>query len=272
MDTKRIVIVPKITSYDYTMTQFFLTGRQVINRWRGEGMSKEDIENTMRAHQNHYASFKILKNIFYEYQFVPRDEFNREHAQHATAVIALGGDDHLQYVSHFLEKTPLIGVNSDPVKKKGASDGNLMYFEAEDTSLLMKRLKKDEFEIQPWTRLSAKIVTGGGTIEATSATCQYSIVTEDPEDMARVLVEFKGNRELQRGTGILIATGAGTTGWYKGASKYVSPNRYRLSRMEREAKFVLREPFEKEDILPNEITKYKMHSLLLQEDEEIGRA
>ena len=160
-------------------------------------------------------------------------------------------------------------MNSDPVKKKGASDGNLMYFEAEDTSLLMKRLKKDEFEIQPWTRLSAKIVTGGGTIEATSATCQYSIVTEDPEDMARVLVEFKGNRELQRGTGILIATGAGTTGWYKGASKYVSPNRYRLSRMEREAKFVLREPFEKEDILPNEITKYKMHSLLLQEDEEI---
>ena len=269
MDINKILIVPKITSLDYTMTQFNLTKGEVIDKWKGEGMSEEDIRRTIGAHDNHHNSLGIFKRVFHESQFIPRDEFNRDYADSAQAVISIGGDDHLQYVSHFITNTPLIGVNSDPIKRNGASDGSLMNLDANDASTLVSRLNEDNFQVEFWTRLVATISNGREVTSITPATCQYSLITEDPEDMARVLVEFKGESELQRGSGFLIATGAGTTGWYKGAYKYISSHKYRIPRTQRTAKFVLREPFEKEDPKLEEITTYKMPSLTLHQGDEI---
>ena len=255
MDISKIVIVPKITSLDYTMTQFHMTREDVFSKWKDDGMTRDDIQNNLQAHENHHHSLSLLKRLFDEKQFVHRNDLNREYVAKADAVISLGGDDHLQYVSHFIESTPIISVNSDPIR----SNGNLLYFTAQEIMDILPLFKKDEHILEQWTRLSATINAGKNVIHAIPAMSQYALITEDPEGMARMFVELNGQSEKQRGSGLLIATGAGLTGWYKGASLYMPKTS--LSRTERAARVILREPWSD--------TPHVMSNPLLKEGDEL---
>ncbi len=267
MDLSNITIVPKISSYDYCQTQYKLSGNEVVQRWRSEGMTDDEVIRSLEAHENHHRSITTLRTVFSNKLFVARDIFNRDRAQQSSLVIALGGDDHFQYVSHFLDSSvPIMGVNSDPIR----SDGNMLPFIAQDVVDALPSLQEDKFITQHWTRLSALIHAGGNKTIAIPATSQYAIVSEDPEGMTRYTLDFNGKSEHHRGSGLLVATGAGSTGWFRGAVKYLTRNHYRFGQTEPVARFALREPFEKEEVPQGKATTYEMAEGIIRAGEQLN--
>ena len=139
-----------------------------------------------------------------------------------TLVIALGGDNYFQYVSHFLENQPLVGINSDPEN----SDGALTYFTAESFVDFIPKLESGKFNTEEWTRLQASL---NDKKIPTLATSEIYIGAYKSTDMSRYILELrKGSRgrvresEEQKSSGLVVSTKAGETGWYDAASRYAT--------------------------------------------------
>lgn len=261
---ERIIIVPKIPALEYVTTQHHLTREEVLEKWEKDGQSKEEIEASIKAQENHEASLGILRSVFPERNIIARDSFTKKYAVNADAIIALGGDDHLWYVSHFLSHTPVIGINSDPVR----SNGNRMHFIAEDIHELLSEFAANVYGVESWTRLEATIYAGDNVVRAIPAASQYAIFASYPGDMTRLELTLKGESEKQRGSGLIVATGAGSTGWYRGASKYSSSDRYEFPPTAKMARAILREPYENTRLEPGQITTYqRCNPEIIAEDE-----
>ncbi|MDP3882348.1 MAG: hypothetical protein Q8Q31_05720 [Nanoarchaeota archaeon] len=262
MNLKKVIVVPKVSVFDYSKSQFKLTEEALFAKWRDEGMTERDIENVMRAHENNRKAVDTMKSIFGEDNIIHRDSLNKDLVRESDLVISLGGDDHFQYVSHFVDSQLIMGVNSDPI----SSEGNMLYFHAGEVAGFIENLKSEHFRVEEWTRLEAQIISGKNTLNVVLASSQYAILTEDPEEMVRYRLQLNGKSEIQRGSGLIVATGVGSTGWYKGASKYAGRN-CKFPKTERIAKLILREPFDKEDT--SGITTYKMYNSTLLEGDEL---
>lgn len=252
MENKKILIIPKISKFEWDMHRYNLTKEQLIERYKTEQV---DIERILSSHKRQEDSLNFLRKLFDENQFVSRDSFNRKIAENASLVIAFGGDNHFQYVSHYIDKTPLLGINSDNVR----SDGVLTYFTSEDIEPFLSKLEKDDFEIEEWQRLEA-IVNGEKTAMATS---EYFVGEREREEMSRYIIEFKGKKEEQKGSGLLIATGAGSTGWYDSACRYLYPNGDLFPRTANFGKFILTEPYK------GKFSSYSLLSGILEKGESL---
>jgi NAD kinase len=234
MDISKIVIVPKISKYEYDMRRYRLSSEEVIQKYRDENV---DADKILRSHENQKGALRILKRFFPEKQFVSREEFTEEIAVNADMVIALGGDNHLQYVSHFVDNQLMMGINSDPEKSVGA----LTYFNATSFDRILKRLEEGDFVIEEWTRLEARLEAGIGYVGL--ATCDYFLGEKERKNMSRHIIVHNGRSEEQKGSGLLVVTGAGSTGWYTSASRYLHSDENDFPKTDRMARFVLAEPY-----------------------------
>lgn len=250
MDLSRITIVPKVTTYEFDRKFYGLTHDELIAKYRRESVNPEKI---IRDHESHAQSVLELKKFFDESQFVHRDRFTNEIAAAANLVIALGGDDHFQYVPHFIDDTLVMGVNSNPE----SSEGFLNYFTAMNFERFLARLEKDDYAVEKWTRLEATL----NGIKHPPATGHYFFGESDSEDMSQYIVEFNGKSEKQKSSGIMAATGAGSTGWYKSAGRYLHLTPF--PKTERIFKFCVRE------VHDGNLAAYSMLEGTLKEGEEL---
>ena len=60
--------------------------------------------------------------------------------------------------------------------------------------------------------------------------------------MTSYILRYRGKQERQKSSGLLVATGAGSTGWYDSAGRYLHPNEDKFPKKERFTKFEVREP------------------------------
>ena len=187
MDLSKIVVAPKISRWEYDQRKFNLTPDEVVNKWKEEGESEEEIKRSLDSHYRQHKAINLIRKALPESRFLTRDELSREAVRNAPLVISAGGDDHFQYVSHYLDNTPILGVNTDPA----TSDGALLTFSAESLERLIPYLREDKVVYEEWPRLEGELRSGNNLVKLERAMSQFSIKSEDPDGMYRHILELK---------------------------------------------------------------------------------
>lgn len=232
MDLRRVVVVPKLSKYDWDRRTLGLDHDRLLARYREEQVDEERI---LGSHHRQTESLSRVTRVFGEAQVIQRDELDPSVEDRADLVIALGGDNHFQWVSHQLVRIPILGMNSDPQ----TSVGVLTPFDSEDTERIRDCLSRDRFRIHLWTRLAATL--NGRPIQR--ATCHYYVGQRSRTMLSRHILGFHGREEEQKCSGILITTGSGSTGWYDSACRHVLPGGKTFPPTSPTASFVVMEPY-----------------------------
>lgn len=149
-------------------------------------------------------------------------------------VIALGGDGWVNNTSHFLTSQRMITINSDPEKSTGA----LSNFTVPSFKAKFHELEKGIFTVEYWTRLQAR---HNGEPIWPLALNDVCITANDPFDMSRYVIDYRGIQEEQKTTGVLVSTGTGSTGWHRNVHTTQQRESGIFSRDAQIAKFTVRE-------------------------------
>ncbi|MHA2280158.1 MAG: hypothetical protein ACXAC5_04690 [Promethearchaeota archaeon] len=131
-------------------------------------------------------------------------------------VVVLGGDNSFTKVSHFIDNnTAILGINSDPERSVGYL---LNYCVSTIQSIIDLReiIDFEQFTISEWPRLEATL-DGEPIIPATS---EYFFGERQRNKMSRHVIVYDGKEYEQKCSGAILATGAGSSGWFKSASGY----------------------------------------------------
>ncbi len=182
-----------------------------------------------------YAKMKIV-----ERQYLANFLFSDQ-----DIVVALGQDGLVANVAKYVKGLPLIGVNPDPLR----NDGVLLQFTKDNFEPALLSVLENHFTCKQVTM--AEAVTQDG---------QHLLAFNDlfigpaSHTSARYKISFGNKSETQSSSGLIVSTGAGSTGWlssamnmsngihsiFHGASSKVS---LKMKWDENKLAFVVREPF-----------------------------
>ena len=201
-----VLIVPRLSRVQIDMARYGVDEKGLEKIYAKRGNAEQIFFN----HMEHMSALDFLEKKF-PGSLVSRDDFNESIASKASLVIAAGGDDHFKFISHFLKKTPIFGLNTNPK----SSRGELL---EKNTDAAVKNLESGKFRIIPETRIDAAI-NGRPLLPGT---CIYALGCANPFGNFRHAVEFKKKKEEHRITsGILVYSGNGSKDWVAGAGRYL---------------------------------------------------
>lgn len=164
-------------------------------------IQKMTLELVKCTFKKHKINFDIIR----------REKLNKNLFQKKDLIIAVGGDGTFLLTSHFIfNKTPLLGVNSDPSSREGF----FMVSEKKDFVRKFKKLLGKKFKIKKLHRLEAFIENKKVPELALN---EFYIAAERPYHTARYYFSVRGKRERQKSSGVLISTAAGSYAWIKSA-------------------------------------------------------
>lgn len=161
------------------------------------------------------STLEIVKNTLKKYKknykISVRENLNKKLFKNKNLIIAVGGDGTFLRASHFIfNKTPILGVNSDPKHKEGF----FMDAEGKDFEEKFKRILEGNYTIRKLNRLEAYI---GKKRVQELALNEFYISSEKEYRTARYYLTVRGKRERQKSSGIIISTSAGSYAWMKSA-------------------------------------------------------
>jgi hypothetical protein len=234
MDLSRLLVAPKVSKFEWDLNRYGVTSRELIRKYEREGV---DTDRILKSHEQQKDALREFKRLFPDATYVARGQITRKLVDKALLVVSLGGDNHFQYVSHFVEKTLMIGVNLDPSRSEGMLN-SLPASQAED--LRRKLEDKGLKNFESWTRIQIAL---DGVKLAHLAVSEVYMGESLRSNMSRHVL-FKGRRrEEQKCSGIVFSTGSGSTGWYDSAARYLFPKGAAFSKRVTEIRFVLTEPY-----------------------------
>ena len=153
----------------------------------------------------------------------------------AALVVTVGGDGTFLRAAHWLRATPILGVNSDPRRSRGAfccCDGDTF-------ASTLERWLRGRLPVAPLHRLAVEI--NGRRIR--EMILNDLLVTHgNPAGTARYVLQVGRRREEQMSSGLWVATAAGSTGAARSAGGRVLP----LD--SRRVQWVVREPYPKQRV------------------------
>lgn len=171
------------------------------------------------AHHEHHETLRevqtALRELGAEVTLVsgPGAPFD---ASEALLVVAVGGDGTLLAASHYVGTTPVLGVNSSPGHSVGffcsVGRGNLR-------SVLKAALRQD-LEKATLARMRMRI---NGVVCARRVLNEALFSHAIPAATSRYIVEFEGQQEEQRSSGVWVGTAAGSTAAIRSAGGTVLP-------------------------------------------------
>jgi len=209
---ENVIIVTRKTELDDLVARFN-TRAQARFYLEQAGHSFERIEEAHRKHQQvltkvRQAVPRGFKNQVIDREMVPRFTFGE-----TDLVVTVGQDGLVSNTAKYLSGQPILAINPDPER----FDGVLLPFAAENLA--------EQFYLTLYGPLHAKKVT---LAKAELSDGQSLIAFNDffigarSHISARYRIEIGERRETQSSSGIIVSTGAGSTGWlqsvYAGAT------------------------------------------------------
>ncbi len=209
---QRILVVQKRTKYELDIEAY-----GSLSEYRKISREKDEVfQRTFESHERQLSSRAFLKErVFPDAEYIFRENLEIVLAKsNFDLVISHGGDNHFTYVAHKMGGTTILGCNSDP----NSSVGALLPFTAE--SLLdAKNQNYDSLLVEHWTQISTNIHYPDGTkVETVPAICEISVRNNSPDLTSRYWIQHEKESEEQKCSGLLLYTGAGSTGWIASCS------------------------------------------------------
>jgi len=233
MKFPRILIVPKKSKFQWDMDRLGLSASRLMARYGRQGVNASRI---FASHQRQMRALQKVAKLFPDARVVSQEKISEKLAQGADLVIALGGDNHFQHVSHFVRTGVIAGINSD-IK---LSEGSLTVFTPETFVSVAARFKKGRRKEECWTRLKVAV---DGRVVKPLALSEIFLGEASRCQMSRHIILAPGMREMQKCSGLLVATGSGSSGWYDAAGRYLFLRGNRFSRTKAGFRFIASEPF-----------------------------
>ncbi|WP_053969812.1 NAD(+)/NADH kinase [Mangrovimonas sp. ST2L15] len=119
-------------------------------------------------------------------------------------IVVIGQDGLVANTAKYVNGFPILGVNPDPERY----DGILLKHTPSDLNNLIKEVVKGVFETKKVTMAQAKLNDG-----QTLLAFNDFYIGADSHISSRYEIGFKGRKEKQSSSGIIVSTGAGSTGW-----------------------------------------------------------
>ncbi len=215
----KILVIAKQTKLEWDAMNRRKTEREVIEEYKREGANWEAIVASHKHQNEMRANFS---DVIQPLELLDVGDFARHHKyflkEKWDLVISLGGDNSFTRVSHFLTDTPLLGVTVDPARSHGALNSEKVS-SLEDIQRIAQCLKGG-FSVEEWTRIECEL---NGKKQLPLATSEIFLGERLRKNMSRHIVEDRYNNVEQKCSGLIVATGAGSTGWMKSAKWQARP-------------------------------------------------
>jgi len=144
-------------------------------------------------------------------------------------VISIGGDGTFVKAAHLMEEGLILGINSN----YKTSEGALTSINLDEIDKL-KNLDKGKMEITEKQR--ADVILNGKILDEKVINEIY-IGAASQFHSSRYILNFKGAKEEQRSSGVIVSTGTGSDSWFLAAGG--KPFHY----SEKKLRFIVREPY-----------------------------
>jgi NAD kinase len=182
--------------------------------------------------ENHLNAVDKIKNLIeklnIDYISVEVRDLKKELLD-VDLIITAGGDGTFIRAASYLKETLILGINSEPEFSEGALTSL-----NDDELDILEDILKGNYSILKRQRI--KVILNGKELNQLALNDVY-IGSTTHYHASRYLINFKGNEEEQRSSGILFSTGSGSSAWYKSAGGEV------FGFDEKKIKFLVREPF-----------------------------
>ncbi len=121
-------------------------------------------------------------------------------------IVAVGQDGLVANTMKYLDDQAIIGVNPDP----GRWDGVLLPFKPTDAVKIVSETIEGKRKIEEVTMAKARVQNGQELLAVNDF-----FIGQRGHTSARYIIKFKGNKEPQSSSGVIVSTGLGSTGWMK---------------------------------------------------------
>src|SRR5262245_307338 len=174
-----------------------------------------------------------------ERSFVPNFDFGN-----CEVVVVVGQDGLVANTAKYVGELPIVAVNPDPQR----IDGVLLPFQVRQARTIVRRVLDGKHRVRRVTLAEAELNDGQKLLAFNDF-----FVGAASHVSARYVLEAGGQSEPQSSSGILVSTGAGSTGWLSSAFNMASgiasflldeiPPRPKMEWEDRRLAWVVREPF-----------------------------
>jgi hypothetical protein len=193
---------------------------------RSLDVARRSIEVSLKIHE-------IDRSLTPTFTFLPKD-----------LVVTLGQDGLVANTAKYIGKQPLIAVNPDPER----FDGILLPFLPSDLPRILRQVMSGKCEIRAITLAEAKLSDGQRLLAFNDL-----FLGAQTHVSARYRIRWGKSEESQSSSGVLVSTGAGSTGWISsvfnmacGVATLAGGHAFKPMRWNWDARkllFVVREPF-----------------------------
>lgn len=228
MKLEKILLTCKLNTLSSYRNQYKLPERELkkvltkrrlnYDKYRDDEIRENEMIELVKKTVEHYGL---------EYRVVKENELSKSLVRDFDLVITLGGDGHAINVSSFVDKTLFWAVNSDYKSSRGTSTTA----DSRDFEKKFGMLMKGKHKVKNYTRLKAMI---NDEVETEVAFNEIFVGNKYNVKSSRFYLKFKGEEKEKIGSGILIATGTGSTAYYHSATKEM-----KFARDAKKAKFVV---------------------------------
>ena len=207
MKPSKILAICKYSKLEYDKKIFNLDTYALLQKYKDEHIHYEII---IDSHVEQRKCIDLAKQLLPEATFLYTDQLKMDMTNDYDLIVSIGGDEHFKYVIHnSIQGKLVLNIRSDNLKSEGAlSSCNRLNLKE-----MVDQIRSDNFLIEEWVRLEAEL--NGKPIE--SAIDTIYIGEANATRMSRYLLHYQNQTEEQKSSGLLIVTGAGSTGWFSSA-------------------------------------------------------
>lgn len=223
MKIKNILILYKTSVYEHS-----IAGRPGLAKLKL--MRRGLMKRFIGTHNEHYRTLKKLE------EFLRTEGVRYSRAVRGSRVdfspygliITVGGDGTFLEAAARVKGQLMLGINSDPQW----SVGRFCYANAKNFRSILRRVLRGKAEVRSFNRMQIELKNTGRRMAVLN---DILVCHANPAAMSRYYLQFKGQKEEQRSSGVWVATAAGSTGAIRSAKGRVLPEE------SRSLQFVVRE-------------------------------
>ncbi len=233
IDLEKVLVVRRLSRFELQQRELGCSEAELEAQYLQVGAGTNPI---LESHRYFMKQLHNLERVLGAARIVARENADASLLAKHDVIVSLGGDDHFKYVAQLVGDKMIAAVNSDPWR----SDGALTSCTIEQLPQLIQALAEGAYSVENWSRLDVSL--NGNSIG--SAISEIRLGEDDVDDMSHHRICDQVQCAEQKGSGLLVATGAGSTGWIKSAGRYQFPDGNPFDRTEKMARYILREPHE----------------------------